>query len=60
MSADLAAMSLPALESLSLPYVATIYFDCFRRFRGMLQLNQMDVAKVDRRMLYMLPMLQLF
>jgi hypothetical protein len=59
-SADLAAMALLALGSLCPPYVAIVYFDCFRRFKGMLQLNQMDVAKVDRRMLYMFPIFQLF
>jgi len=60
MSADLVAMALPTLGSLCPPYVAIVYFDCFRRFKGMLQLNQMDVAKVYERMLYMLPTFQLF
>ena len=45
----------PTLGSLSLsPYVAIVCFNCFRRFRGMLQLNHIDVAKVDRGMLHML------
>jgi hypothetical protein len=30
-------------------HVASIYFKYFRRFRGMLQLVHMDVAKVDWR-----------
>jgi len=29
-------------------HVASVYFKCFRRFRGMLQLFYMDVAKVDQ------------
>ena len=29
-------------------HVATVYFNYFRRFRGMLQLFHMDVAKVDQ------------
>jgi len=32
-------------------------FKCFRRFRGMLRLFHMDVAKVDRGMLHMLQVL---
>jgi hypothetical protein len=34
---------------LSLPYVANVCSRCFSRFKGMLQLILMDVAKVDRR-----------
>jgi hypothetical protein len=30
------------------PHVASVYFKCFRCFRGMLQVFYMDVAKVDR------------
>jgi hypothetical protein len=33
---------------LPLPYVANVCFRCFNRFKGMLQLILMDVAKVDR------------
>ena len=33
-------------------HVASVYFKCFRRFRGMLQLFYMDVAKVDRGIAY--------
>jgi hypothetical protein len=36
-------------------YVANIYFSCFK---GMLRLFLMDVAKVDREMLYMLQVFQ--
>jgi hypothetical protein len=41
----------PLLGSLSPHYVAIAYFNCFRKFRGMLQLKHMNVAKVDRGML---------
>jgi hypothetical protein len=43
-----------------LPYVAYLYFKLFRRFRCMLQLFHLDVAKVDRRMLYILHTLKCF
>jgi hypothetical protein len=45
---------------LPLPYVAYVWFNCFRRFRCMLQLFNFDVTKVDREMLHMLYMLQVF
>jgi hypothetical protein len=44
----------------SLPYVVNVCFNCFERFRGTLQSFHMDVAKVDRGMLHMLYMLQVF
>ena len=46
MPSDLAAMALP-VQALSPLYVAIVSFSCFRRFRGMLQLNRKDVAQVD-------------
>jgi hypothetical protein len=42
------------------PYVANACFKCFRYFRSMLQLFHLDVVKVDRGMLHMLYMLQVF
>ena len=45
---------------LTLTYVAYVYFNCFRRFICMMQLFYFDVAKVDRGMLHMLNMLQVF
>ena len=54
---DLAAMALPVQGSLSL-YLAIVSFSCFRRFRGMLQLNRKDVAQVELG--DVLPMLHLF
>jgi hypothetical protein len=41
-------------------YVANACFKCFKRLRGMLQLFNMDVAKIDWRCLHMLHMLQVF
>jgi hypothetical protein len=42
---------------LPLPYDANV---CFSRFKGMLELFLIDVAKVDRGMLHMSHMLQVF
>ncbi|KAG0519462.1 hypothetical protein BDA96_09G266400 [Sorghum bicolor] len=42
------------------PYVAIVCSSCFNSFIGMLQLNHVDVAKVDLGSLYMLLMLQAF
>jgi hypothetical protein len=42
----------------SFPYVANVCFRCFSRFKGMLQLFLMDVAKVDRGILHMLQVFQ--
>jgi hypothetical protein len=39
---------------LPLPNVAYVCFKCFRRFKYMLQLFHLDVAKVNRGMLHML------
>ena len=54
-----AAMALPTLSS---PRMLQLYicFSCFSSFIGMLQLNHVDVAKVDLGSLYMLLMLQVF
>jgi hypothetical protein len=35
------------LAQASPPYIANVYFRCFSRFKGMLQLFLEDVAKVD-------------
>jgi len=43
---------------LPLPYVANVCFRCFSRFKGMLQLFIMDVAKVDWGMFHMLHVFQ--
>jgi hypothetical protein len=43
---------------LSIPYVANICFRCFSRFKGMLQLFLIDVAKVYQGMLHMLQVFQ--
>jgi hypothetical protein len=45
---------------LLLPYDANVCFRCFSRFKDMLQLFLIDVAKVDRGMLHMSHMLQVF
>jgi hypothetical protein len=45
-------------SKLLVPYDANVCFRCFSRFKGMLQLFLMDVAKVDRRMLHMLHLFQ--
>jgi hypothetical protein len=42
----------------SLPYVANVCFRCFSRFKGMLQLFLMNVAKVDWGMLHILQAFQ--
>ena len=42
------------------PISASVCFNCFRHFRGMLQLFHMDVAKVNQGILHMLNMLQVF
>ena len=57
MPSDPAAMALTTPGSLLSPHVAIVSFSCFRRFRGMLQLNHMDVGKVDWGMLHVLHML---
>ena len=46
MPSDLVTMGLP-VRALSPLYVAIVSFSCFRRFRGMLQLNRKDVAQVE-------------
>jgi hypothetical protein len=50
-ASSLAASSNPndwnRMAQASPPYVANVYFRCFSRFKGMLQLFIMDVAKVD-------------
>jgi hypothetical protein len=38
--------------------VASVCFECFKRFRGMLQVFYMDVAKVDRNVLYVAMVVQ--
>jgi hypothetical protein len=45
---------------LPLSYVAYVCFKCFRRFRYMMQLFHLDVVKIDRGLLHMLHMLQVF
>jgi hypothetical protein len=33
-------------------HVATVWFKCFRCFRGVLQVFHIDIAKVDRDIVY--------
>jgi len=56
-----ALTSMAGIDRLKVPpYVVNLCFGCFSRFKGTLQLFLMDVAKVDRRMLHILHMLQVF
>jgi hypothetical protein len=49
-----------AALAFSLSYIAYVRYKCLRRFRCMLQLFHLDVAKIDREMLHILHMLQVF